>query len=50
MLRRIVKAILAERGRPLLSRCAYCGEPCYGRACKEHRDLIQLDPGMGASR
>lgn len=26
------------------NRCRYCGDPCHGRACVSHRDLLAFDP------
>jgi hypothetical protein len=32
---------------PCASRCVYCSALCWGRACPEHRPLIQVDPNYG---
>jgi hypothetical protein len=37
-----------ERKRDTRHRCVYCGALCRGNVCRQHRDLPQLDPGMGA--
>jgi hypothetical protein len=45
---RLLGLVAAERPRQLLRHCVYCGTLCYGKACQNHKDLIQADPGMGA--
>lgn len=50
----LAKALLDERELATFSRrCVYCGRPCYGRACAEHRADAQRDPyfnPQGAAR
>lgn len=45
---RLLGLVAAERERELIRYCAYCGVVCQGKACRAHRDLVQIDPGMGS--
>jgi predicted molibdopterin-dependent oxidoreductase YjgC len=49
-LRKELGALIGSRPRKTVRECAYCGARCYGRACREHRDLIQVDPSMGGTQ
>lgn len=42
--KQVVKAFVAERPRATIRRCAYCGWPCVGYACKSHMDLAAKEP------
>jgi hypothetical protein len=48
-LRQTVASFVNRGPRPSFRECAYCGVPTYGKACREHRDLIQLDASMGGT-
>jgi len=37
-------AEIVERERPSFRHCCFCGAPTYGRACRAHRDLLDVDP------
>lgn len=41
--RQTVKAIVTERPKLAYRRCPYCSTPCYGAACRAHRDLLDLE-------
>lgn len=41
------RLVFPLRDRPCAGSCVYCGIRCYGRACPEHRPLIQIDPNYG---
>lgn len=46
---RIVKAIVAtNRDEKLHDHCVYCAARCVGRACRQHRDLVQIENRMAA--
>lgn len=49
-LRRELGALIGKRPPLTIRACVYCGARCYGKACKEHRDLIQVDPSMGGTQ
>jgi hypothetical protein len=48
-LRQTVESLVNRGPRPMFRDCVYCGRPTYGKACRVHRDLIQLDPSMGGT-
>lgn len=48
--RSMVAAFAGSRPKRPLRECVYCGSFAYGKACREHRDLIQLDPSMGGTQ
>jgi hypothetical protein len=41
---RLVQEIVTERPKRIYRACCYCGRPCSGPACRDHRDLLALDP------
>lgn len=45
---RLVKELAGEKRDPG-HRCVYCGASCYGRACRQHRDLVQIENRMAAA-
>jgi hypothetical protein len=45
-----VTAIVGERPKHFYRRCAYCGRPCYGLTCRNHRDLLDLDGNYAEAR
>lgn len=47
--RQLMGQIAGARPRRVAGWCVYCGIKCTGKACAEHRDLVQIDPGMGAA-
>lgn len=49
-LRKDLGDLIGRRPKRTIRECAYCGARCYGKACKEHRDLVQLDPLMGGTQ
>lgn len=48
--RALVKDFIGEVVRPLYGACVFCGWPCHGRTCNEHRDLNYVDPLLLAAR
>lgn len=42
--RELAAQLVAERARGLFGACVYCGSPCRGLACRDHRDLLETDP------
>lgn len=41
--RRLVRDLTRRRPKRLASSCVYCGAPCWGRACRGHRDLLDIE-------
>lgn len=48
--RETVANIVGTRPKRPVRECVYCGAFTYGKACRDHRDLIQLDPQMGGTQ
>lgn len=48
--RALVAELAAERPKRTFRCCAYCGVPCYGITCREHRDLLNLDVNYREAR
>ena len=44
---RLIKALAGQK-RDRSHHCVYCGASCYGRACRQHRDLVQIENRMAA--
>lgn len=41
--RKLTKALVAERPKRHYGTCAYCGRPCLGEVCAQHRDLARQE-------
>lgn len=44
----LTRDLLAQRPKRTYRQCEFCGRPCQGRACSQHRDLLEVDPHRGA--
>ena len=44
----VMRNVIAKREPRIAARCIYCGAHCAGRACAQHRDLIQLELALVA--
>lgn len=47
--RQLVKQVVSERRRSSYGECSYCGTPCYGGVCADHRDLPQIEHQLTVS-
>lgn len=47
--RDLVHDLVGQVRRPVFGRCGYCGTYCFGRVCRGHRDLPQLEAQATAS-
>ena len=44
----VMRNVIAKRAPRIAGHCIYCGAHCQGRACRAHRDLIQLELALVA--
>lgn len=44
--RDFVRSLVSEDERKRYRHCPYCGRPCHGPACDQHRDLVEVERAL----